>query len=202
MVLYHGTTPWQSARKFTDLFGLNPSTLAAFQNHLLRFEPVVDDFTRHTDEQLRERMADAVTTLTLLSLKHARSSADLPERLLNWADLLRVTLAAPGGAVAFRLIQRYILEASPHVALEFFEGPLALRLPLEAKEQIMTTGQQLIERGRQEGRGAVILALLEHRFGKLPEPLSARIRGAPVAELDRWAIRILDAATLAEVLGD
>jgi hypothetical protein len=55
--------------------------------------------------------------------------------------------------------------------------------------------------GRAEGRVELLLRLLTARFGKLPEPLPARLRNARPEDLDGWALRVLDAKSLAEVFG-
>ena len=80
--------------------------------------------------------------------------------------------------------------------------PLAARMRSKDKELVVTTGQQLIQRGRQEGRVEQLLAQLHHRFGEPPEELRSRLVGARVEELDAWAIRLLDAKTIAEVFED
>jgi hypothetical protein len=53
--------------------------------------------------------------------------------------------------------------------------------------------------GRAEGRAEMLLRLLQKRFGAVPAATRKRVLAAAIADLDRWAERILDAATLAEV---
>ena len=53
--------------------------------------------------------------------------------------------------------------------------------------------------GDRKGRAATLQRLLERRFGPLPPTLESRLRDATVADLERWADRILDAGTLDEV---
>jgi hypothetical protein len=71
----------------------------------------------------------------------------------------------------------------------------------------VTAGEMLIERGRKEERAKseatlreVLEQMLSTRFGALPEPAAARIRGAKAVQLKRWLHRVLTAATLADVL--
>ncbi|HEU4412187.1 MAG TPA: DUF4351 domain-containing protein [Polyangiaceae bacterium] len=59
--------------------------------------------------------------------------------------------------------------------------------------------QGLIE-GRLEGEAKVLLKQLALRFGPVPEGVEARVRSASEAELDRWAERVLTAASLDDVL--
>jgi predicted transposase/invertase (TIGR01784 family) len=56
--------------------------------------------------------------------------------------------------------------------------------------------------GKAEGRAEVLLRQLTARFGPLPADLTARVRSASSDALDHWALRILDARSLAEVFVD
>ena len=68
----------------------------------------------------------------------------------------------------------------------------------------MTTAEQLIQRGREqgldEGAAQVLLAQLEQRFGQLSEATVQRVRGSSAQQLEQIARAILTAATLDEVL--
>ena len=55
--------------------------------------------------------------------------------------------------------------------------------------------------GRTEGEAAMLVRLLSRRFGPLPEWARERLRRADVAQLETWADAVLDATTLAEVVG-
>ena len=55
------------------------------------------------------------------------------------------------------------------------------------------------QEGRQEGEAALLLRLLELRFGPLDETSDARVRRADAETLLRWGERVLTASTLAEV---
>jgi len=50
-----------------------------------------------------------------------------------------------------------------------------------------------------EGEAAVLVRLLTPRFGRLDDATRSRIRGASLAQLERWTDRILDAPTLTAV---
>jgi hypothetical protein len=75
---------------------------------------------------------------------------------------------------------------------------------VEHTEEIMTAGEQLIERGVERGRKAEqersVLRLLRARFGALSDAAAARIHAADRARLDTWFDRALTAATLDDVL--
>jgi hypothetical protein len=78
----------------------------------------------------------------------------------------------------------------------------------------VTTGQQLIEQGRQQGikQGIeqsrqrfheLLLHLLRQRFGdEVNAHVERRIATAAVEQIETWTTRVLSAATLAELLAD
>jgi len=53
--------------------------------------------------------------------------------------------------------------------------------------------------GRAEAKAETLLLQLEQRFGALPAATQKKVRGARIAELDRWLRRVLDATSLAAV---
>ena len=70
----------------------------------------------------------------------------------------------------------------------------------EGMEQGIARGiEQGVRQGRAEGERAVLERLLFRRFGELPQAVGARLGGAAEAELEAWADRVLDAATLDDV---
>ena len=58
------------------------------------------------------------------------------------------------------------------------------------------------EEGRMEGEAAVLLRLIQLKFGPPDSDLRQRIETADAAMLLRWSERILTAATLEEFLND
>jgi predicted transposase YdaD len=56
------------------------------------------------------------------------------------------------------------------------------------------------QRGEQRGEAALLLRLLQRRFGVLPGWATELVRSADSVAMEEWGIRLLDAATLEEVL--
>jgi hypothetical protein len=54
--------------------------------------------------------------------------------------------------------------------------------------------------GLQAGEAALLLRLLERRFGVLPSAARDRVAAADLSTLEVWGVRVLDAGTLDEVL--
>jgi hypothetical protein len=67
---------------------------------------------------------------------------------------------------------------------------------VEHTEEIMTAGEQLIERGVKVGKEQSLVKLLRARFGALPDDAAVRIHAADSTQLDSWFDRGLTAATL------
>lgn len=105
---------------------------------------------------------------------------------------------------------RYILEVNEHVQPEALQALLEREIGPEAKDTIVTAGQQLIEQGRQQGRQEgiqgrqqTLLRLLRQRFGdEVDAQIEQRVAAASVEQLETWTVRVLSAATLAELLAD
>ena len=61
--------------------------------------------------------------------------------------------------------------------------------------------EQWAEDYRREGAICLLQRQLTRRFGPLPSEVITRISGASVEEVDVWCDRVLDATSLADVLG-
>ncbi len=75
----------------------------------------------------------------------------------------------------------------------------------------MTAAQRLREEGRQEGRlegreqasRAILLRLVQRRFGPTLDPqLEQRLRSASLEQVEAWSLRVFTAASLAELFAD
>ena len=59
--------------------------------------------------------------------------------------------------------------------------------------------EQGVRQGRAQGERALLERQLLRRFGTLPPAIGAQLGAAAEAELEVWADRVLDAATLDDV---
>jgi hypothetical protein len=57
------------------------------------------------------------------------------------------------------------------------------------------------KRGIAQGQARLLMRLLEERFGPMPEPQAKRVQSAAPEQLETWALRLLDAASLDDVFG-
>ncbi len=70
----------------------------------------------------------------------------------------------------------------------------------QAKEQLKQQAEKAEQRGQQKGEATLLLRLLERRFGALPDLARVRVLAADTDTLEEWGLRVLEAATLDEVL--
>jgi predicted transposase/invertase (TIGR01784 family) len=209
IVMYHGATPWREPRSFDALLDVPADLRPAIEQHLVRFTYLLHDLSEISDDELREgAVRTALAKLVAMCFKYARTRADFLEILGRWMGIVREVLRAPHGMEALALVMRYILEVSEHVGPEVLQALLERDLGPEAKDAIMTAGQQIfdqglqqgIERGRQQGGQEMLLRLLRDRFGDAVDAqVEHRIATASLEQLQAWTPRILIAATLADV---
>lgn len=207
VVLHHGEGGWTKATAFEELLDLDAGTLAALGEHAVRFRFALDDLSFEEDEALKARSMSAFGRLVLFCLRHAREPAVLLERLSRWVDLVGEARRAPNGRAALVTLFRYILLTNREDEPEAIVERLLAAVGEEGREEIMTAGEKLIERGRQEGhregrregQRALLLKLLGTRFGALPASVVARVNAADLDQLDRWFERGIAAPALAAV---
>ena len=73
----------------------------------------------------------------------------------------------------------------------------------EAKNAIVTAGQQIFEQGRQEGFQELLLRLLRRRFGdEVDAHVEQRVATASTEQIEAWSMRVLSATTLIDLFAD
>ena len=148
-----------------------------------------------------EQPPDHATAL-LTALGHARQPD--AERAARAALRALATVDTPQTTAYTSLI----LAVLPHVVRQTLEAAM-LQLNVPEAEILRRARSEGRQEGRQEGREegraagerALLTRLLTHRFGPLPEWASRRLALADTAQLDAWALALLDAASLDDVLG-
>lgn len=121
--------------------------------------------------------------------------------IATWLDVVARALAAPGGGESIDVLWSYVLAVSDVTDAQLRAtvrpaGPLA-------EESVMSTAKRLHAKGKAEGkaegRADLLLRQLDARFGPLPIAVVARVHAASAADLERWALAVLSAPTLAAV---
>ncbi len=128
----------------------------------------------------------------------------------RWSPLFRAA-AAPSHPSVFEVFHAYVLEVTD-LSRDRLAVRMASILGAEARNAVMSTADKLRAEGRTlghteghregrvagkiEGRAEILLCQLRKRFGAIAETVTDRLRAASTDELDRWALRTLDAPTL------
>jgi Domain of unknown function (DUF4351) len=141
----------------------------------------------------------------LLALLFRLESSPDPEQVVVLADAVLEWFRRHPGFDAVRAVFAALLGAilaplAPGVRVpeELLEVRNMLATRAEAwRQQWLLEGEQ---KGRQEGEAALLLRLLERRFGALPGWARDRIAAANSAVLEECGLRVLDAASLDDVL--
>jgi hypothetical protein len=203
VVVYHAERPWPHGAGLPPPAGvdlLDPAVAAALAELQLQLPFLLDDLTRCREADLLARAMTPQGTLTLLCLRFLRQwTPDEAEAgLRRWVPLMRAVAAAPGGRDGLRAVESYAIHIT-EIATERLAALFAQIGGADDEEFIMSTAEKLIAKGEARGRVAVLLRMLEARFGPVPDAVIARLRAATVEELDRCADRLLGAATIDDV---
>jgi predicted transposase/invertase (TIGR01784 family) len=199
LVLYHGERQWRAPVSFHDLVEPLPESLAPF---VPQFRYALTDICARTGAELKGAV---LTRLVLLALRHIFSDQPV-ERLRELLALIRqIEDQSEATRILYTLLHYYLSASS---SLDDNE----LRTLLAATPMGDTTMQTLFERyheqgrekgrqeGRQEGETAVLLRLIERKFGPASASVRQRIAQADPETLLAWSERILTAEDLDTVL--
>ncbi|MGE0706727.1 MAG: Rpn family recombination-promoting nuclease/putative transposase [Planctomycetota bacterium] len=198
IVVYHGVRPWSAAQEVHELVEL-PGSLAGRR---LAFVPslryVLDDLGRTSDEELRARGAPPFAAIAWIFLRHVHEPELGLELWIQCADLLRelLTRSSEWRESLERLV-RYSMQNGLTTAEEL-SAELSRSAGPDAGRQAMNYLEQLELKGERR----LLLRLLRKRFGSLPAELEQRVESASQTELERWADRVLTAASLEEVFAE
>lgn len=205
IVVHHGRRPWREPTQLRELIAAGSPAAADAAGQFgadLRF--VLCDLTGVDDHDLRRRPLQPLGRVALAFLARLRGAlpGDVIAIVRRWLDQVARVLAAPDGAQRLLVLWSYLLMVTDVPVDEL--AAVVAELGAEARELMTTTGHRLRAEGRQEGRtegrGDLLLVQLRTRFGEVAEATERRVRAATDQELERWAIAILRAATLDEVL--
>jgi hypothetical protein len=198
VVLHHSESGWTRAARFEELFDPELVAEPAIAALVPRFEFLLDDLSRTSDEALRQRALDQVTSLTLWALRD------------GWLGAIRELRRTAHGLEAFGVVFRYISLVTERPAAERVIDIVLAEAPAGTKEAMGTLAEHWIAegeakgevRGREEGRRDTLLRLLTLKFGELPPEQRARILNAHDADLVRWTDRILTAESVSAMFAD
>jgi hypothetical protein len=199
VVLYNGDPRWTMPTALRDLVGLpGDSPLWQWQPEM-RYHIVDEGAFADSDLATRDSLA-----ALLFRLEHSRQPEQvvaLVDEVIDWFrnhtgfEALKPMFALLAG----RLVK---LEDGAAPGVQVSENLLEVRtmLATRAEEWKQQWRQEGLQEGLQKGEAAMLLRLLERRFGALPGWVSERIAAADTSALEEWSLRILDAKSIDEVL--
>jgi hypothetical protein len=204
IVLYNGDPRWRAAIDLTDLIGL-PADSA-----LWRWQPTL---RYHVIDEGAFESGDLAEREGLPALLFRLENTTAPAQLVGVADAILAWFGRHPGFQSARSVLVELLTAAVQPMGPGVQVPEAVR---EVRNMLQTRVEQWIEQwkqeglaaglregrleGRLEGEAALLLRLLARRFGALPDWTTDRVRAADSVMLEEWSLRVLDAATLEEVL--
>jgi predicted transposase YdaD len=202
LVVHHNDAGWTGGYSFREVVDPVVNELPELGRLTPRFEFLLDDIGRATDEQIRGRALNAFGLLALLFLRDARTPGRFVSAFAHWADLLRELLRAPDGRRALMVLFRYLSIVLDESAWPGFQRVVHTVLP-ETEEQLMSMAEKWLQAGRQEGmqqgQRTLLVEQLQTKFGSLDVQVLRRLDAADELALKRYAQRVLTAATLDEV---
>jgi len=204
VVVYNGDPAWVMPVSLDALIGL-PA-----ESPLWRWQPrmryYIIEEGAFSDADLASRDTLAALLFRLENCRQPDQVVELVDAVIDWFrrhdgfEVLRPLFAALAGRVV-----EMADGAAPSVQVS--ENLLEVRTMLatraaEWKQQWLQEGRQEGEqRGRREGEAALLVRLLERRFGVLPGWARDRIAAGDTVALEEWGLRVLDAGSLEDVLG-
>ena len=217
MIIYHGARPWRHPVNFHSLFTVQEPALLS---RLPEFSPVLQDFSRLDDRDIRGGVS---ARTVLLTLKHVFRD-DLSERLPKILAQAREMLDNENGReIIFTLLYYLtegtgkldeetlgtVLENSVHgggIMQSFLKKYYNQGVEQGVQQGIQQGVQQGIRQGVQQGvvQGElrVLSRLLKKRFGELPEWAEQMLKEASGGMLEVWSERVLTAAALEDVFAE
>ena len=196
VVVYNGDPRWAMPLALHELVGLPEST------PLWRYKP---EMRYHLVDEGAFSDDDLAARDTLAALLFRLEASPDPERVVVLADAVLAWFGCHPGFEGLRPLFAELLGG--------LMGPLGpgVRVPeelLEVRNMLATRAedwkrqwlQEGLEKGRLEGEAALLLRLLERRFGALPPEVRDRVAAADAAALETWGLRVLDAGSLDDVL--
>ncbi|MTI51658.1 MAG: DUF4351 domain-containing protein [Alcanivorax sp.] len=204
VVLYNGEPRWRAPTEVRPLIQAPPDGLERYQPDQAFL--LIDEGAYSADD--RQPLNNLVTAL--FRLEHHRSSdevAGVLQLLVKWlegpeqAGLRRSYLEwlrrrLPKWFPGETFPEMHDLQEAYEMITNRFEEWKERQRLVGVQQGVEQGIERGIERGRLEGERALVLRLIQHRFGELPAVLRLRLEGASKSELEHLAERVLDATSL------
>ena len=227
IIFYHGAKPWSAPTRYRDLLDC-PDEMLPLEEWVPEFEPVLFDLSHYDEELAGEVALPAKAELALFLFRRVRNARDVLALLAQKANLIERHWPHPQDYHHIEPFIVYILAVRDDVKGEEMADFLGNTLGPRAKEHGMSTARKLMEQGRKEGRKegreegreegrklgrklgreegrisstrAILLKLIQLRFGPISDARHRILATADEKQLDRWVERILTVDSLDDLL--
>ena len=204
LVLNQGPAPWHAARSMDQLYDATPELLRALGPLVPRLDLPILDLGGAPPARAAEILGPPVARLTLVLLRGMADPAEDPGDLLEeHARLVIRVLEAPGGSGDLRSLILYVAYVRKKIDVEVLSQRVRAFAGQEAGKVVMSTAQELIEKGKAEGNveGAAkaLLRQLDTLFGPLSARTKEKVQSASAEELAAWSLTVLGAERLEDV---
>ena len=204
LLLYHGRSRWTAARDVSELIEWLPGSLKRYhpaQRYFLLEEAAVSEADLSDPQNPvvniirleRSAVPADVRRAVSQSLKSlpGPASASLRRAFVVWINRIVLRRLMPGQEVP---------EVNELQEIDTMLAETVAGWTQQWKEEGLQEGlQQGRKEGRKEGESALLLKLLERRFGPLPNWVNERLGQATSEQLETGGLDLLDAAGLDEV---
>jgi predicted transposase/invertase (TIGR01784 family) len=212
LVIYHGERQWRVPRGFQQLVSPLPQALTAF---VPQFTYALVDLSARTNAEIK---GDVLTRLVQLALRWIFDDQPI-ERLRTLLALIEQVQDKDTAVAILESLLRYyvqgtqrieehdvreLLQQSTHtgdpIMQTFIDRYIEQGVQQGLQQGVQQGLQQGVQQGVQQGGAAMLLRLIERRFGPPSEQVRERVTRADPNTLLQWSDRILDANSLDEVL--
>lgn len=199
LVLYNGARPWLAPTELEDLIIGVPGGLEAYRPSLRYL--VIDQ--HRVDAARLASLRNVVAALFLLEKsERAEDVQQVVDRLIDWLDEPHDDeLRRSFTSWLTRVLLPVRMPGAPVVRIEELKE-FRTMLSEQAIPWAEFSRQEGRQEGRLEGEAAMLLRLIEKRFGKVTAGVQRRIGTADAARLLDWGERLLEAERLEEIFGD
>ncbi len=161
---------------------------------------------REIDEEVFLRSESAADRVLAVLAKMRNERVTIRRILASWAgaprreraDLIKNLVVLSG----LRRLNKIVVEEVHNmpITIDLMENSTIREWIESGLEQGRQLGrQQGLEQGIDQGQASLLSMLLSKRFGPLPPETEKKLQSAHSDQLERWALRLIDAATLDEV---
>ncbi|MDD3355049.1 Rpn family recombination-promoting nuclease/putative transposase, partial [Zoogloea sp.] len=190
IVLYNGDARWSAA---TDIAALIPKAPGLVARFLPKLEYLLIDENQYSEAEL-SGLKNLVAAI--IRFEHPENE----QALLGLIDFVNELLdGKPELKRIFAIWIRALLLRQSGQSLALPKVRDLKELKMNLTQRFDQWAQKHQQQGIEQGEARALQKLLTRRFGALPGELVARIGAAPVAQIDVWMERVLDAGSLDEV---